>query len=562
MTLLSTNSIFQPINKSIKFSGSDIIVTSGANHLAKLDLCSIRMNYVQYQRLSIQVPPSTTDFLLDFSIMGLKITFVSIKPVYTGNCSDCNFLKWKFQTSTDPKMSMSSVMVLSGTTANPVSNIIIDNPSTTCPIQLDILVGAMDNDGLNDVNAFIYLNNLTYTSIHTLDETNSGILSFFNESSELVGTVNISDIINISKVPNLNRIIIDESSSDNIILDFATANDALQAFSALNWLMLDPSNRSLPQSADTTAPVITLSNRTTGGTMTIDLSLFSNNYTKLNLISDAIANIIDNRDGTILAGINNISITQGSSSFVTITMPGIYTVVVTVSDIAGNQASETFNIDAQAIIVDVTDPVIVHTSNVIGSVVNTIDLSTYPSSEFTYNNARALIIQSVTDAVDGPLDINDVAVLFLDINGVPVAEPITIEGHYTIRLTVQDAHSNIFTEDLTLHVNNTIVDSAPEVDYTNSVNAIAGSSNISLSINYGSGSGVFTKNDALSYLINTVLDDIDGTIVPTSANVDLYTLSNVNILSITTPGTYTAVFTIADSNLNITVKTLTLIVTA
>lgn len=562
MTLLSQSSVFGTSSKYIKFSGSDLIVNSGANSLAKLDLCSIRMPYLQYQRLSLQVPAGATDYLLNFSIMGLKITFLTIKPLFCGNCNDCNYLKWKFQASVDPKLSMTNIMVLTGTTANPIGNIIIDNPSADCPVQIDILVGAMENDGLNDINAFIYLNNLTYNSIHTLNETNSGILTFYTSSNELAGTVNISDIINISKVPNLNRIIIDESSSENIILDFATTADALQALSALNWLLLDPINRSLPISQDTTPPVITLTNRVISGVMQIDLNLFSNTYTKLDLINDAISNIIDNRDGTILASINNISITQGTNSFNTITMPGNYDILISITDIAGNPSTSTFSIDAQAVIVDNTVPVIVYTSNVTGLVVSPIDLALYPLTEFTANDARTLIIQSVTDNIDGVLSPNDVSIQFFDLNNVLVNSPITVEGNYVIRLAVQDSHGNIFTEDLTIFIDNSSVDSAPQINYTNNINAINLTSTISLSTNYGSGIGLFTKNDALSHLINTVLDDVDGTIIPTSANVDFYTNLNVNILSINTPGLYTVVFTITDSGLNIIIKTITLTVTA
>lgn len=562
MSLLSTNSIFQPTNKAIRFSGSDIVVTSGANFVAKLDLCSVNMKYLQYQKLSLQVPAGATDFLLDFSIMGLKITFLSIKPKFCGNCNSCNYIKWKFQMSTDPKLSMTSLMVLTGTTSNPIPNIIIDNPSADCPIQIDLLVGAMENDGLNDVNAFIYLNNLEYDDVHTLGETNSGILAFYTSTGDLAGTVNISDIINITKVPNLNRIIIDESSSENIILDYISSGEALQALSALNWLLLDPSNRSLPQAKDLTPPVVTLSNRIISGTISIDLSLFSDNYTKLNVINDAIDSIVDDRDGQIIATVNNIYISQGTLDFTTITMPGLYTVSVVIKDIAGNETTETFTIDAQAVIADNTLPIIVHTGNVTGNIVNSIDLANYPLTQFTYDNAKVLTIQSVTDNLDGVLSLNDVSVSFFDVNGVPVSSPITQEGNYTIRLAVQDSHANLFTEDLVIAIDNTLVDSAPEVDYTTNVNAISLTSSISLSVNYGSGAGTFTKNDALSFLIQTVIDDIDGPIIPTSANVDFYNNLLVNIPSINAIGTYTVVFTIADGALNITVKTITLTVTA
>ena len=79
MTLLS-NSIFTAPTNSIRFIGDDITVTQGANTLAKLDLCSIKQQYKQYQKLSVQVPAGAVDYVLGFPMMGIKVTFLTIKP--------------------------------------------------------------------------------------------------------------------------------------------------------------------------------------------------------------------------------------------------------------------------------------------------------------------------------------------------------------------------------------------------------------------------------------------------------------------------------------------------
>lgn len=562
MTILSNSAsiLANPNQNYIKFSGGDLVTVSGSNVIAKQELCSVRLAYKQYQKISLQIPAGATDFLLNFSMLGLKITLISIKPMFCGSDTNYNYLKWKFQSSSDAKLSMTSILVLTGTTATPVQSILLDNPNPDCAVAVDILVAASENDGLNDVNAFLYLQNLSYDNIHTFNETNSGILALFNSDGDLVGTVNISNISNITYVSGYNRIVIDETSGENIILDFTSESEALQAQSALNWLLLDPANRSLPQSEDTLGPIITLTGAVSGGTMTVDLSLYGYNYTRQNVIDDAILSIIDARDGVMYATVNDISITQSGNSYTTISNPGIYDIIITVKDIAGNTSTTSFQIDSQNVIIDTTPPIITFTANVIGNTVNSIDLFSYPSSQFAYSDARTLMIQSVSDNIDGVMSINDVDVLFFDVNNVPINSTITQEGNYTIRLTVTDSHSNTYTNDFTIYIDNTGVDSSPEIEYTTNVNAISMTANIDLSIDYGSGVGTFTPSDAVSYLIQSVLDDIDGPITPVASNANIFDNTNTLIANISAAGTYNCVFTITDSTLNTTVKIITLTV--
>jgi len=345
MTIFSSNSVLpKPNTKLIKFGNSDISVINGANTLSKLPLCNIKVPYEQYQRLSISIPKGQTDFLLSFPTLGIKTTFISIKPNFCCSNTGYNYLKWKFQPSNDPKYSFTSILVLTGTSQNPIPPILIDNPNTECDISVDILVSALTNDYLNDINGFLYLNNLTFDSVHTFDETNSEILSFFNSDNELTGTLNISEITNIVKLPGKNRIIIDDSSENNIILDFITENDTLQALSAINWILMDPSTRSLPQTEDLTEPVITYTNNVINNEITIDLNTYSI-ITKQNIIDLAILSCIDDRDGNIVVMPNNITLTQNTILLNVLVNTGIYECEIKVSDIAGNTITNNININ-------------------------------------------------------------------------------------------------------------------------------------------------------------------------------------------------------------------------
>jgi hypothetical protein len=563
MTIFSSNSIFQPVQKYLKYYNTDIAVVNGANKVNALPLCGIKINYEQYQRISVSIPKGQVDFVLSFPMLGIKTTFITIKPTYCGVNPDQNYLKWKFQPSGDAKWSFTSILTLTGTSTNPIPPILIDNPNPDCVVQLDILVSAMENDYLNDNSAFLYLNELTFDKVHTYNETNSEILAFFNKDGVLAGTLDIVDIVNISRVPGQNRIIIDESSESNIVLDFLTEYDTLQALSAINWVLLDPTTRALPQAADITPPAITYTNRVNTLTSTIDfdLSLYPlATINKQDFINAAILGVTDNRDGSMMTLPNNIVFKSGVNPQNTILAPGTYTAEITISDIAGNITTQIINMEVYAVIVDITPPVINFTGSVTGLVINPIDTNAYPTG-FSANDARVLCITNVVDDTDGMIPLASVAVVFKDAYGVTVPSiPFPSEGDFTVQFTVLDAALNMTTTTLSLHVNDPLVNTAPQINFTGLVTLPALTAAVSLSVDYGSGIGTFTATDAISTFITDVTDDIDGIITLTPINIIIKDALLVVVPAILTPGIYTVEYTAVDTAFNTTVKTITLTV--
>lgn len=340
MTLFSNNSIFKPNTKHIKFHNSNINVISGANTLSFLPLCDIKADYEQYQRLSVTIPKNTEDFLLSFFMLGVKVTFLAIKVNYPNSKNKNNYLKWKFTNSMDPKKVFTSLLMFTGTTNNPISNLLIDNDSD-CDIQLEILVAGMENDNINDPNLLLYLTNLEFINIKTVDEDTTEILAFHNSDDELQYTLPLSDLNNFSRYNNENKIIINTTNDETIILDFKDEYETLQTLSAINWLLQDPTNRALPKSADNDAPIITFTPLVNvDNEMAIDLSTYSNTFTKINFIDDAIDNILDNVDGIIIPTIDNITILNNNVEINEIVNVGTYTIEINIKDIAGNETTE------------------------------------------------------------------------------------------------------------------------------------------------------------------------------------------------------------------------------
>lgn len=448
MTIFSNNSIFQPINKHIKFYNSKVNVVNGANVLVDFPLCDIKLDYNQYQRLSVTIPKETENFVLSFPMLGIKSTFLIIKPKYPNSKNPNNYMKWKFQYSSDAKLSFTNLLALTGTASTPIPNILIDNPST-CDIQLEVLVSGIINDYLNDTSAFLYLNNLQFTDIKTLDETNSGILAFYNSQNELAGTLDIADVINVSKITNQNRIVIDESSTNNVVLDFMDSYHTLQALSALNWLLLDPNNRTLPKAADEDEPIVTFTPLITGTDLLIELSDYANNtFTKQDFIDNAIDSIFDAIDGVMYATINDVTFYQNTQNITEITTIGTdFQVHLNVSDIAGNVAS--YILDTEVTLLDNIPPIITTTNNVTGTTLVDITLANYTT--ISPLDILLLSILSVVDDVDGPIALSNVNTQLYD-NLLNPINDINVIGSYTIEFDVSDSSGNITVLNLNFNV--------------------------------------------------------------------------------------------------------------
>lgn len=452
MTIFS-NSIFPTIYKYIKFGKESINVTSGANTLASLPLCDVKNEFEQYQRLSIQIPAGQNDFLLSFPTLGIKPTFLIIKPKYCTTDPTTKYLKWKFAASTDVKMSFTTILLFTGTSTNPVLPVVIDNPDTVNPVTLEVLVSATTNDYLNDVLASTYLSNLLFTNIHTFNETTSGIISIFNSLNELVTTVDISDIVNVNRVIGENRLIIDDASSNDIVLDFVTEYDTLQALSALVWVQNDPLNRALPKAPDTLAPVITFKPAVVLNAINVDLSLYTiNTFTKQDFIDFVINTVTDDTDDSVLITVNDIIFKDNLNNEISnIVNAGSYTGKITVKDIAGNLTIETITITAQLVILDTTPPVITTNVNVTGFVIVAQSLASY-GGIISKNDLKVLTIDNVNDDFDGNIPLSSVNVSILDPLSNSV-NTITGLGVYTVIFTVTDSSSNLTTLGLTVQIN-------------------------------------------------------------------------------------------------------------
>jgi hypothetical protein len=429
------------------------VVANGANTLNSLPLCEVKIPFQNYQRLNITIAKAQTDFVLAFNTLGIKPTFLAITVKYCGTTSSLNYLKWKFQNSSDVKRSLTSMMVLTATTSNPIEPILIDNPNPDCPVTLEVLVATTSNDYLGDTSAFIYLNELTFDKVHTFQETTSEIFAFFDSTGTLVGTVSVSDITNAYYVPASKRIVLDDASNNDIVLDFIDEYNALQALSAISWVMADPANLALPKPADLIAPIITYTGQVISGEANVDLQDYTaTTYTKLDFITQCIAAVTDNMDGAITPSAADITFTSQTAVVNSIVESGTYTVSINISDIAGNTTTDEVVLIVTGVASDNIPPVINYTNIVTGVTIAPMSLAS-AGGVISKNDIKIAMILSVTDNADGNIPLSSVAVSIIDDGTLMTVTSITATGSYSITFTVQDAVGNIESETLGLVVN-------------------------------------------------------------------------------------------------------------
>jgi hypothetical protein len=152
--------------------------------------------------------------------------------------------------------------------------------------------------------------------------------------------LNIVDIAAIERSGHI--LIVDDNSMGKVYFDFVNTYNALQAFSAISWMLEDPINRTLPQPTDDTPPVVTFTANViaNAASLTLANAPYLGTVTKPQLISYLINNVTDARDGLILIGIGDVQIEQSGLYYSQITLTGTYNIIINVKDIAENNSQE------------------------------------------------------------------------------------------------------------------------------------------------------------------------------------------------------------------------------
>jgi len=368
---IGQSTIFGPGSKNIKFYGNDLIAVDGPNTVERQILGNLRFPYNQILRGRIILKAGQINYLLNNLGLGDNSTLLSLAVTYDPKSvhEEDNYIMWSFYDNLVNSYPISYMLLLSGNSTNRVKQIYLTNPNPNYDVNIDVLVGNIDNtynffnDTLNQTGTTFV--NLTYTSIQSYIIGES--IKIIDSNSNPLIYISLS---NISSIYISGQILtIDQTSTPSIFLQFTTMNDANQAFSILNYVISNPNVDIGTLGMDTQPPTIywfsTVGNSASndyiylngssnsvpystldGNTFSTSISLSTYGGTnstidKTSLNQLLINNVVDNRDGTINLTASNINLTYNSLSVNSITQSGTYSMTLNVSDIAGNAISGT-----------------------------------------------------------------------------------------------------------------------------------------------------------------------------------------------------------------------------
>lgn len=360
------SSLFGPSSQYIKVLGGEFVAVEGSNLLERLNVGDLRMPYKQILKSRIILKTGQTNYLLNHLGLGDNATFLAIKATYNQKSviEDDNYITWTYYDELSQPHSMAQMMVLTGNSTNRIKQLYLTNPSTKYPVQLDVMIGIIDDetsffhDTLNQVGTSFTGLEFTDIQSHVVGES-----LVINDKSLAVRPLIYINIVNIQSIErNNNLIIIDDSSFGTIFLQFLTENDALQAQSLFNYVMDNPNINinNINPIIDSISPVIFFNtyfdnngvdyitfnsdtslapyNTSFGDTFStiIDYATYQNSDKQF-LIDALISSISDNRDGIISITPSDIILSSVNGILTKIVAPGTYTITFDFGDIANNK---------------------------------------------------------------------------------------------------------------------------------------------------------------------------------------------------------------------------------
>lgn len=324
----------------IKATGGGFAAIEGANTLESIDMSLLRMPYVQYFKTRMFLQPGAVNQPVNYANLGNNVTFIALSVYYDAKAKieENNYILYSFVTDPATTFPVAQELVLTGNSTHRIPEIFLSNPSTLYAVKVEMLVACIDQNQafFNNTNlpnnANFTISNLEFSDIHTHLINQS--IKVLNTAGQPVLYMQIVDIAMIERSGHV--LIIDDNAIGRVYLDFVNDYNALQALSALSWLLEVPVTRTLPQVADNTAPVVTFTLNVVANAASATLFAYSGTITKTNLLTFLLSTIVDNRDGNIIYNPNDIQIEQATIPFSTITTPGVYNIIFNVKDIADN----------------------------------------------------------------------------------------------------------------------------------------------------------------------------------------------------------------------------------
>lgn len=306
----------------------------------------LKMPYKQYFKTRMFLQPGAANQPINFANLGDNVTFFAMSVYYDpkSKIEADNYITYHFETDTDTEFPAAQLLVLTGNSTNRIPQIYVTNPNTLYQVKVEILCACIDlnmaffNNISLPSNSNITITDLEFDDIQT--HVQGLNIKAINALNQVMLYMNLADIAAIERSGHI--LIIDDNALGRVYFDFVNTYNALQAYSAISWLLEDVVNRTLPQPSDDTPPVITFTANVVlnAASLTLTNAPYLGTVTKSQLITFMINNVTDAVDGLILMGIADIQIEQSGVYFSQITSTGTYNIIINAKDIAENNTQE------------------------------------------------------------------------------------------------------------------------------------------------------------------------------------------------------------------------------
>lgn len=362
----------------IKVGNGEFVAVEGTNLAERLGVSDLRMPYKQILKSRVILKAGQINYLLNFLGLGDNATFLAIKSIYDSKSviAEDNYINYSYYDDLTKIYSFAQMIVLTGTKNNRIKQLYLSNPNTKYPVQLEVLVGIIDDqysiftDTINQSGTSFV--NLEYTDIksHIVGQS----IVIYDKSTPVKPLIYLT-LTNIQSIESLgDLLVIDDTSLGTIFLQFKTDYDSNQAHSLLSYVLENDNIDidAISPLSDDEAPVIYFYEQV-GGTSSgyyisldgatgssydtslgktfsaeIPLSIYGGTSSVLypnNLINLLIDYTEDVRDGMMSISSQNLIISATAGQISLINQVGTYSVTFEYSDIAQNFVDATITLN-------------------------------------------------------------------------------------------------------------------------------------------------------------------------------------------------------------------------
>lgn len=455
--------------RTIKYYGCSLIATNGPNIEGKINLSGVEIPYENQYTSRITLNPESVNQPLMYGFLGNDVTFLMLKITYDETDPRCQieeeqFIEYYFKDSPQEIRYANKLLLLTGNSQHRIPQVYLNNPSQV-KVNIDVMCGNLPQSDLTieDITTdVIQISDLYYNSIlsdkiynYTNDDniiTGSTQIQIIDNNGEVALYLDYDEISTIERDSDNQQLIINTKSDTIIYLSFLSQFELYQAHSRIEWAIEENLERHLTvdyPDVDITPPVITknigVDPISTGSNIYAfpinrDTETSGFTITPDDIKYYFIDSIEDNRDGSISISDAQITIRKDGeiNTLTGITETGLYSIVISVTDIAKNQTILNY-----FILVDDVPPVI----NFYSEIGNTFEMkipedTQVPSEGITKDDVIRKTVENVIDNVDGSISKTNIELLTLGgANYIPY-EPIYTPGEYSIQYIIKDSSLN------------------------------------------------------------------------------------------------------------------------